>query len=149
MSYSTLNFDTIQGKMPPNLMDTTGVPQSYYHNVYYLFFSAKNIAFIRDEITNRLTGVHPEGKNIIVPDDTIVSVMDSIYDKNFHDVDKLTMMTIQFITDHIRNEFQVELQNSRLSAWIQYYPSDSGIRQYPPIKLRERAVSTYTTQWNY
>lgn len=164
MSYSTLNFDRLQGSRPPNIPDTTGIPQSvpdrynslrtvvprvYYHNVYYLFFSAKNVAFISDEITNRLTGVHPQQKNIIVPDDTIISVMDSIYNNTYRDVDKLTMMTIQMIVDHIKTEYQTELQNSRLSAWVQNFGDETGLRQFSPIKLREKTFSTYTTQWNY
>ncbi len=75
--------------------------------------------------------------------------MDSMYKHNHPDPDKLTMMTIAFITDHITNEVQTELQNSKLSAWIQLYRVEDGIQQVPKIKLREKGPALHQVMWNY
>jgi hypothetical protein len=135
----------------PNIYDLerTTVPRSYSRNVYYTFFCTENLDYISLEITNRLKGVHPDGKNIIVPKETILSVMDNIYNHTFPDPDKMTMMVIEFITNHISNEFGIEANNNKLSAWIQIYPEESGMQRHPQIKLKEKTISQYTTQWNY
>lgn len=107
-------------------------------DIYFDFFSKKNIVYMSREITNRLTGVHPNGKNIVVPDRTIISVMDSIWNSTSKDISKLTMMTISYIVNYIRDEYQIEAQNAKLSIWVTNYGPETGLRQHSGIKIREK-----------
>ena len=125
------------------------IPRDYRSQVYYSFFGKANISYISNEITNRLTGVHPQGKNIIVPTETILSVMDSMYENTYRDVDKLTMMTISYIVEYISNEYEIEMQNSKLNAWVMTYPPEYGMQQVPQIKLREKRPAPMIFNMNY
>lgn len=125
------------------------IPQDYRRDVYFNFFAKENINYISNEITIRLTGVHPENKNIIVPDDTILSVMDSIYSNTYKDVDKLTMTTISYIVEYISAEFETEKKNNELSIWVINQPPEYKMQRTPEIKLREKRPPTALWNNNY
>lgn len=125
------------------------IPHDYRADVYYTFFGKDNVNYISTEITKRLAGVHSDGKNIIVPNDTIFSVMDSMYKNTYKDVDKLTIMTIGYIVDYISAEFQTEQQNNNLNIWIINYPPSSGLQRTSKIKLREKRPNSGYFHMNY
>jgi hypothetical protein len=111
--------------------------------IYYSLFTKSTIDKISSEITTRLAGVHPEGKNIIVGNDQIISVLDSYYNGYRKDPQVLIMMTISHIVEQIKSEFQIESQNSKLDIWITNYPEQSGIRQHSEIKLNKRRPTNF------
>jgi hypothetical protein len=125
------------------------IPQDYNDDCYYTFFSKRNILNISYEITRRLQGVHPDGKNIIVSDDNILSVMDSIYNNTYKDVQKMTMMTIAYIVDYITTEFKTIEQNNKLNIWVTQYTDDWGIKQVSKIKIREKRPTPMIFNMNY
>ena len=125
------------------------IPQDYREDCYYTFFSKQNIFNISLEITKRLKGVHPEGKNIIVSDENIISVMDSVYNSTYKDVQKMTMMTIAYIVDAISTEFKTIEQNNKLSIWVTQYTDDWGIKQVPKLKMREKRPTPMIFNMNY
>lgn len=125
------------------------IPQDYRDDCYYIFFSKKNILNISSEITRRLNGVHPDGKNIIVSDENILSVMDSIYNSTYKDVQKMTLMTISYIVDAITTEFKTIEQNNKLNIWVTQYTDDWGIKQTDKIKLREKRPTPMIFNMNY
>jgi hypothetical protein len=125
------------------------VPTNYSEDVYYKFFGRQNVDFIANQITLRLRGVHPEGKNIIVPLEKIISVMDSIYNNTYRDVDKMTMMTISYIVDYISSEYEIEKQNKKLSIWVTNFLPEYRMQQTPKIKLREKRPATMIFNMNY
>ena len=125
------------------------IPVDYRQDVYYRFFSKEYIEYISSSITLKLDSLHPEGKNIIVPNKTILSVMDSIYQNTYRDVDKMTMMTIEYIADYIRNEYEIESQNKKLSKWVINFLPEYKIQQTPKIKLREKRPTTGIFNMNY
>jgi hypothetical protein len=127
----------------------SALPRPTSQHVYYRFFSTRNIAFISAEITDRLKGVHPEGKNIIVPVDQIISVMDSVYANNHRDPDVMTMITITYIVDYISLDYGIEKYNDSLNNWIIKYIPESGMVAYPKIKLREKRPVTMVFNYNY
>lgn len=127
----------------------SSIPRDYRKDVYYTFFSKNTISYISDEITMRLKGVHPDGKNIIVSDEKIISVMDSIYKSTYRDVDKMVMMTISYIVEYISNEFQTEKQNNNLNIWIGSRMNDYGMNYTPKIKLREKRPTPFIFNMNY
>jgi len=150
-----------------DIMDSelrTGNGASYYSNpyeiersvmprdareIFYNFFSSQNVSYISIEITKRLQGVHPEGKNIIVSDKQIVSVMDSIYKNTYRDIDKMTVMVIGYLVDYVTSDFQTEIQNKKLSVWTTNFGPETGLRQYSKIKIREKGPNRMVFHNNY
>jgi len=110
--------------------------------------SDKSIAFMSRIITKQLDGVHPEGKNIIVPNDTIRSVADSIYQTSVQSADVMQKMTINYITNAIRDEYQQIENNNKLDIWVTKYDIDSGLQQFNGIKLNSKQRH-WGTMWNY
>lgn len=139
MSYYSNSYD----------IERSAIPHDYRDNVYYKFFGKVNVNYISTEITTRLTGVHPEGKNIIIPTDKIISVMDSIYKNTYKDVDKMTMMTISYITGYVSSEFQTEQQNNNLNIWVINHPPEYGMQRTSKIKLREKRPNPTSYWTNY
>lgn len=46
---------------------------------------------------------------------------------------------VEFITEHIKTEYEINANNKRYSAWSALYgANDMGLRAHPQIKLRER-----------
>ena len=68
------------------------------------FMSKPSIELMSREITRKLTGVHPEGKNIIVPEYSIRAVADSMYQNQRMEVKVMQEMTINFIINSIKSE---------------------------------------------
>ncbi len=120
-----------------------------YNRIYYTFFGRKNTEAMSREITFRLQGIHPDGKNIIVSDKQLLSVMDSIYKTTVRDLDRMVMMTISYIVEAITDDFVTREQNSKLSAWVQKFPESSGLRQYSKIKIREKRPTSFQFIENY
>ena len=148
---TNLLFKPYEASYTPNEFDNLRktIPQHYDQDCYYVFFSKANILFISLEISKRLKGVHPDGKNIIVSYENILSVMDSVYNSTFKDIAKMTMMTIQIIVDYITTEFETTKQNNSLNIWVTQYTEDWGIRQVPKIKLREKRPTPMVFNMNY
>jgi hypothetical protein len=133
---------------PYSAMRTT-VPCDASPSVYYTLFAKATIDWVSEQITKRLKGVHPEGKNIIVPDETIISVMDSLWHNSYPQPERLIMECVLFIVDYIKDDFQTNIQNSKLSIWVQNFPEESTIRQYAPIKLREKRPTNFEFRMTY
>lgn len=120
------------------------------HAPYGQFFSPQNVAHISNAITERLRGVHPEGKNIIVSKNQILSVMDSIYQNTSNrNLQEMTEESINHISEYIYLDYEARKQHNTLSAWVNTYPEDYGMRQTPKIKLKERRPATMSFNYNY
>ena len=118
-------------------------------NVYFSLFCPQTIDFISKQITERLAYVHPEGKNIIVSDTNIISVLDSMYQNYKRDVEPLIMMTISFIVETIKTEYEMEEYNRQLNIWVTTFPESNTLRQYAPIKLREKRPTNFEFHYTY
>jgi len=115
---------------------------------YLSFFSNDNINFISKSITQALHGVHPEGKNIIVPTSTIQSVADSVYQNTFQDQKVMTQMVVNYIVDAIQTEYNNTEKNNAYSPWVQRYDQSTGLSQFNDVKLNKKMRSPYM-QWKY
>lgn len=138
MSYYRDEFD----------IERSVIPHDCRSEVYYSFFGKANVNYISAQITSRLVGVLP-GKNIIVPVEKIVSVMDSIYKNMYRDLNKMTMSTISYITDYIKAEYEIEQQNNKLNIWVQSRPEEYGMQKTSKIKLREKRPTSFLFNMNY
>lgn len=114
----------------------TALPR--HHNaVYQQITSPQTLKYISFEITNRLAGVMP-GRNIVVPDERIISVMDSFLNNMPMDPNIIVMSTISFIAQHIATDLAQEQQNNELSIWVESKPEAWGMARHDQIKTSNR-----------
>jgi hypothetical protein len=115
---------------------------------YPLLMSRQSMEMMSRKITQKLNGVHPEGKNIIVPIETIRSVADSVFEGNSSSVDILQNMVINHIANQIRYDFESVAKNNQLDLWITNYDTSSGMTKYNDIKLNNKSRRGYQV-WKY
>ncbi len=115
---------------------------------YDTLMSNGSIKLMSSMITDGLKGVHPEGKNIIVPDDTIRSVADSIYETTAQDANIMQKMVINYIITWIKNEYETIEKNNTYDIWKTKYDLDSDLQQTNGIKLNNKQRH-WGTMWNY
>lgn len=116
-----------------------------YNDIY----SKETVSKISMEITKRLKGVHPEGKNIIIPIDTISSVIDAIYNKNTHaEFDVMVEMVINYTVNQVKTEYETIQQNNKLSIWTSNLDITSGMTRFSSPKLNNKTRLSYT-HWTY
>jgi hypothetical protein len=133
------------------------------------YFSKQTVDTISKKVTELTRGVDPKNRKIIVPDDKICMVMDSIYanfrpptgdiysryivpnDQQANMVQSMIDQTIEVITDFIRNEIGMEQANQKLSAWVTVLGdfNPHNLTQVPPIKTRERRPATLQFHMHY
>ena len=111
------------------------------------YFSLDRLQFAQNKITTLLQGLHPEGKSIVVPLDTIRHVLTRFFDNKRDNTWRMYDNAIDTIVSQIREEFQINEQNDKLSHWVTQYSHNvdsawnRGIRQVPPIKIRQKTTN--------
>lgn len=139
---------------------TRNVGFSTNNETFKYLFSDDTLDFISSEVTRLLKGVVPGGRDIVVPHETIVSVLNNIYISyrpqtgdiysrynitQFEprdDANHIITETIQVIVSQIKSEYGMMENNYKLDIWDSVLLGDGisrkGLRQYAPIKLREK-----------
>lgn len=107
-----------------------------------------SISIMSGFITKGLQGVHPDGKNIVVPDDTIRSVADSVYETSVQSADVMQKMVVNYIINWIRNEYETIEKNNTYDIWKTKYDLDSDLQQFNGVKLNNKQRH-WGTMWNY
>jgi hypothetical protein len=133
-------------------------------------FGRKNMEYLSGAITEALEGLDPEGRSIIIPDDKICNVLNSVYrygtrpnigdiytrdiippiqDRN--DIRDINNQTITIIVSYIRNELEMTANNKTLTVWNTLYGdfNPQGLRAHPIIKLRKRHPQYMAFNMNY
>ena len=106
---------------------------------YAFLRSRESMDLISKSITKKLQGVHPDGKNIIITNVTINSVIDSFYENNPNtSAQVLQEMVINHIANSIRTEFDTIEYNNKLSIWVTKYDTETGLKRVPDIKLNQK-----------
>jgi len=119
-------------------VDSSPYISHYTNDEIKYFFSEENIKIISQKISQLTIGVHEDGLIIRVPDESIKSVMYTIYNNNRWNVRDMTDQVIEIITNQIKDEFgQISVNNS-LNVWNTIWDGTQGVRHHAPIKLRER-----------
>lgn len=123
-------------------------PTSDHFNSCY--YNTDNLTYISKEVTKLLKGVHPDGKNIIVSDKNIISVMESIYENNPRTSTNIMIkMVIAFIVNYIKNEFGTIEQNNNLDIEVIKYDGSYGIRKVPPITTNKHRPTPFLFNMHY
>jgi hypothetical protein len=134
------------------------------------YFDISTVRTISKKVTELLQGVDPQNRPIIVPDNTICSVMSEIYN-SFRPatgdiysryivpsgsstesyVQVMIDQVIEVITSNVRNSLEMDENNRKLSIWTTVYGdfNEHGLRQYAPIKTLVKRPHTFQFNMNY
>lgn len=143
---------------PNNSSFLRNVGYAEYNDYAKRLFSDETINIISKKVTELTKGVHPSGRPIVVPNDKIAYVIDTIYQdyrpptqdiygrynipltESGSYYNSIVNQTIELITSDIRNTIETDIKNSKLSVWTTILGdfNAEGLRAYPPIKTRER-----------
>lgn len=138
-------------------------------NFQFLFAPDRMLTY-QKKITELLQGVGPEGRPIIVPIETIGSVLFQCYETNTpqvgdiysryiiediesqrNDVRVIVDRAINIIVSQIRTEYEMTANNRKLTIWNSLYGdfNKQGLRAHPPIKIRKRRSERMQFHMNY
>ena len=129
-------------------------PTTFERDVY----SPETLKKISGIITETLKGVDPQGKDIVVGEGVIKSVLNSIIESHIprsgdiyskyqimyndpnNSAEDIIGKTIEVITYTMRNQIEMTANNNKLSVWDNLFGdfNKHGLRAHPNIKLRER-----------
>ena len=132
------------------------------------YFSPENIRMISNKISELLMGVDEKNRKIIVPDSSICNIMSAVYDNYRPRVGDIYSRyiipqdqedTIQTMIDQVINIITTDVKvnlgmqqcNRKLSVWTTVMGdfNEHGLRQHPPIKLREKRPQPMMFNMNY
>ena len=143
--------------------DTSSLYKTKYYHI-------DNVTTISKKLTQLLKGVHPSGRPILIPNETIINIMDSVY-QNYRPVtgdiftrfnipsgqnsdDYITSMidqTIEIIYSQVKNEIEMEENNKKLSVWTTVLGdfNDQGLRSHDEIKILNNHPAHCQFNMNY
>jgi hypothetical protein len=134
------------------------------------YFSQRTVDIISHKVTELLMGVDPQNRPIIVPDETIGSVMSEIQfsyrpptgdiwsrynipsDEPTNLVQNMIDQCINLIVTDVRVNLETIENNSKLSIWTTVLGegiNDHGLRSHPQIKTREKRPQPFLFNMNY
>ena len=134
------------------------------------FFSPKTVEMISDKVSQLLEGLDPYHRKIIVTNNNITNIMNSVfqnYTPHVGDIhsryiipqDTQYSMWLQDMIDRVievlvsgvQAQYGMEMTNSKLSIWTTVLGEGNahGLRMHAPIKLRERRPNPYMFNMNY
>jgi hypothetical protein len=117
--------------------------------LYTSLYCDSSISWMSNQITARLKGVHPEGKDIVVPAETILSVADSYaHNGKYTDLELIKQQVVMMIVEHVINDFESTKVNNNLSVWNSIFTDDKGLTRKNDIKLNNRRRTPFYS-WNY
>ena len=161
------------------LLNENGTIQEFTRNVgtdevkqTSSYYSMNNIKDISKKITKSLKGVEKSGRDIVVPDKTILNIMDSVYQsyrpttgdiygrlhasKDFNikqdHIEIMKQEVIQIIVDDVKNNLETEYNNNKLNIWDTVLGdfNEKGLRGHAPIKVNNKNKNRgYVSFMNY
>lgn len=133
-------------------------------------FADSTLNVISNQISDALRGVDPQGRRIIIPVDKISNVLSSVYRfgtrtdigaiyskdtipniEERNDIRNFINQTITIVVSAIRDEIEMTENNKKLSIWDTVLGdfNSQGLRQHPPIKLRNKHPQYMAFNMNY
>jgi hypothetical protein len=140
------------------------VGSSINDNIYVKeFFSSRIVKYISEQITLLTKGVDEKGRDIVVPDDKILWVMNTVYfsynppigfdqDRNNEIyIRSLVGQTITRIVYDITNVLGYEQCMNKYSIWNTVLGdfNENKLRSHAPIKLKEKRPNSFEFNMNY
>jgi len=154
-----------------NYMANVGWSETMEGNesIDYLY-SDTNLEALSQAITQALSGVDPQQRNIVVSKETIAGVLSNVYRfgtrpniGDIHtryiipqsqprcDLRSINNQTIQIIVSQIKQQTEMEENNKKLTVWSSLLGdfNKEGLRSHPPIKIRRKHPQYMAFQMNY
>jgi hypothetical protein len=138
---------------------------------YNILWEKGTIDYISKKLSELLRGVDPDGKRIVITDNVIANVISTQYrglvpqvgdiysryqvngqqELNRNDVQEIIDRTIQVIYDYVKNEIEMQVNNSKLTIWTTILGdfNKEGLRQFTTIKTRKRKPDPMLFNMNY
>lgn len=133
-------------------------------------FSGDNLDRLSAGITAALRGTDPEGRDIVVARDRILSVLSSVfwdsprervgdiytryvipdcYPRN--DLQSFNLQTMNIIVSAVKDEYDTIASNKRLTVWNTLLGdfNTNGLRAHPPLKIRRKFPQRMMFNMNY
>lgn len=165
------NYQTTRGSYTNAEQYLRNVGFQTEDETFKYMFSDETLGWMSAEITRLLREVSSDGRDIVVPRDAISSVLNNVYInyrpqtgdiysryniKQFEprdDANHMITEAIEIIVDQIRSEYEIASINYDLSIWDSVWLGDGisrkGLRQYAPIKLRERRATPMLFNYSF
>lgn len=140
------------------------------NNNYRFMMDDQRLHILQQKITEILEGVEPDGRPIVVPLDTIRSVVYQCYQAYIPDIGNIYTTFIQtdetlkrndvsdiydqavnIITSYIKTYYMHEENARKLTIWNSVLGdyNKAGVRAYQPIKVNNRRPSTLQINMRY
>jgi hypothetical protein len=133
------------------------------------YYSQETVKLISKKVSEILEGVDSQNRKIVVPDQTIINVMNGIelsYRPETGDIfgrynvpkssptnylQDMIDQTIELITSDVRNNIETDQNNKKLTVWTTVYGdfNNHGLRQHAPIKVRNKRPNPLQFNMNY
>jgi hypothetical protein len=133
------------------------------------FYSPETVKLISAKVTELTDGVDERNRKIVVPDQSIINVMNSIessYRPSVGDIhtrynvpkgaptdykQEMIDQTIQMIVNDIKINLGMEQNNAKLTAWTTVYGdfNEHGLRGHDIIKVRNKKPASIQFNMNY
>jgi len=167
--YNYLRYVGWEETVNPSHVEMNSSGGKYGWSEYHKLFSPENIKSMSTKITELLQGVDQQGRDIVVSDANICSVMSAIYHNSpehnigdpgtrltvpgnpGNDIGSLVLRTINAIVMVIKDETETIKNNKKLTIWTSVYGdfNDHGLRGHPPIKIRKKKPQQMMFNMNY
>lgn len=161
-------------------MDLTSYDNGYLRNIgwegsiqnkpqYKYLFSTEHLTSLQKKITQLLQGLDQYGRPIIVPIDTIASVLNEVVsnnapivgdiytryilpdiESNRNDFRDIVDRTIEIVVSSIRNEYETIQCNQKLTVWNNLLGdfNKQGLRAHAPLKMRNNGPKRFQFNMN-
>lgn len=138
---------------------------------YNKLFEKATVDYISKTLTELLRGVDPNGKKIVITDNVITNAISSQYqalvpqvgdiysryqvmadeELSRNDVQEIINRTIAVIYDYVKNQIEMEENNSKLTIWDTILGdfNKQGLRQYTTLKTKKRRPDPFLFNMNY
>lgn len=134
-----------------------------FNHIVEKFFNKSTVDYISKQITKFTKGVDEKNRDIILPDDKILFLMNSVYlsynprqgfDQSNTGNDYLQSLIGQTISQavfDIKNVLQYEQCVAKYTVWDTILGEDNnrGLRSYAPIKIKEKRPNSMEFNMKY
>lgn len=143
---------------------------SSWDGIIRQLFTKKTVSVIRNKVSQYLDGVDPKGRKIIPSDHVILTALYGVYENHIpatgdiygkflvvdptqrDDYSYIVDKTISLLVRGISTEVGMIEQNEKLNIWSATVLGDFnelGLRQYPPIKIKNKRPDPYLFNMKY
>ena len=143
--------------------------QANYNPIINKLFTKQTIQTIQSKTSEYLTGVDSKGRRIVPSEDVVVEALYGVFDnylpetgdiygkylvRNGQKVDHYSYivdMTISLLVRGISTELGMEQNNQKLTIWTTVLGdfNEHGLRQYPPIKVKDKRPDPFLFHMRY